>query len=224
MRRWPTALLNIDLVAWRFGAPKLFRYFDVEEHADSFTGGRCYISTLRRCRETEDAIRADPGEGMLSYQTGTISGSSSDPLVREIGRRGGIHVAGDGAVTISNTEHRLVIPDAYVLCLSDTLSDVLLKKFGPYVVEIDTLRFFENLTYALSTHYELEREAPLRKVAYTSRSYAGLDPSPGVIGFTKPESFRDESEVRCIWLPQNHTPAPQVFHAAGVAGLSKRIR
>ena len=222
---WPTALLNIDLVRWAFGAPKLFRYFDVEEHAESFATGHTYISTIEKCRKTEDAIRGDAGEGTLRYVSGTITGKASSPTVQEIGRRIGIRIDdGEAQVWLSANERVSATPDAYVLCLSSACNERLMEKFGPYVVEIETLRFFEKLTYALSMRYELEPEAPLREVTYASRIYAHLDSPPRDIGFIKPDHFREESEVRCIWIPRNHTPVPHVFYAAEVVGLSKRIR
>jgi hypothetical protein len=45
-----------------------------EQFADDFYKGTIRISTLAGCRNTEDAVRGDAGEGTLQYVGGDVRG------------------------------------------------------------------------------------------------------------------------------------------------------
>src|SRR5688572_23912877 len=65
-----------------FNPPRLFRFFKEEAHADSFSSGSIWISTLSQCRMYENPSRGDPEEGMLDYYSGTVIGNGADSDVQ----------------------------------------------------------------------------------------------------------------------------------------------
>src|ERR1700728_4968112 len=105
----------------------LYRTFPKAEYADDFMNGKIFISTLKRCREIEDGIGGDFGEGSVTYHSGSVDGSDPAAL-RFILRRAGLPGIGGNVNFYNNTSFDRV-PNAFILCLTRRLA----PKFGEHV-------------------------------------------------------------------------------------------
>lgn len=180
---------------------RLYRIFERPEYANAFCAGEVWLSSLEKCRNTEDGIRKDAGEGTLEYNSGTAIGSSGDPAFDEVVRRLGMPVQGLQDSIIHDCRSFEKTSDAFVLCTSDGSLEELLK-FGAHCVEITRpFEFLLRLTPAIAERHELAWGV-VWKVDYRPRVYQGLEEHPGFAPFVKPDSFSDEKEVRFIWHPR----------------------
>ena len=81
---------------------KLYRFFGEHTYAEDFSKGKVYVSTLKKCRLTEDLSRKDIGEAVHQYLGGVAIGSEGDPWFEEIARRSGIDTRGARNWTIND--------------------------------------------------------------------------------------------------------------------------
>lgn len=170
----------------------LYRTFPKAEYADDFMKGKVFISTLKRCREMEDKIRQDPGEGTMTYHSGVIDGrdQAASRIIRERFR-----FNTEGRVNFCNNTFMGRVPDAFIFCQTRTFA----PKFGEHVVRIDYPRLlFRVMSKALGA-FDGTEKGWMKSVQYRDRVYAGLEPTPDV-GFIKPvQPFAKEREVRMVW-------------------------
>lgn len=163
------------------------------------------LSTYARCRKLETG---DEGEGTLTYESGTANDNSDDPDLQTVLERSGIYIrANVRGITIDNCETYSTVPDAYLLCLSDTFGEDLRQRFGNYCVEIwNPDAFFAALTQRVAEKLHglgySRFHTDLAPVTYRVRRYEGIDPERNAL-LLKPENLAYEREYRMVWLPEN---------------------
>lgn len=187
-----------------------YRYFPTLERAEQFLAGSVEISTLVRCRNTEDLARGDPTEGTTRYHTGVAQGDWNDEPVRVAAQHLGWPI-GPGTTNI-DLSHNTVIttePDCWVLCTSHLDCEELREKFGPFQVEISDLReLFLWIDIAMRRMF-LIGYSELLPVEYGSRDFEGMDQLPWGVRI-KDDDFTHEGEVRMAWVPWPH-PRGAIF-------------
>ncbi|MDQ2734816.1 MAG: hypothetical protein M3Y55_07470 [Pseudomonadota bacterium] len=183
------------------GQSKLYRFFDRSEYADEFCKGNVRISTLAACRATDDPVRRDQGEGSVTYKGGFSQGDGDDPAFVEIARRQGVSLPREstGTMLFANIHQRTLV-EAYVLCMTVRNDESAMSSFGSSCVEIfSPLAAFRRLTRVLHEVVAV-RQSVIGLIRYRARSYTGLDPQPGPLGFVKPpDEYEREQEVRFLW-------------------------
>jgi len=139
------------------GTRPLFRYFDNPAYADALARGEVWITTLEACRNTENAARGDAGEATITYNTGTISGSTEDPDMRlALARMGVVYDGTPGHGTSINNQMKTKVVDAYVLCTTERGPTDPLAKMGRYCVRISNAQeFFERTTVAMQAQRQI---------------------------------------------------------------------
>ncbi len=208
------------------GFHPLYRFFDDAGHAADFCRGAVFVTTLEKCRKTEDAARADTDEATHRYSGGTAIGSEGDPYFEEIAQRSGIDTRGARNWTISDNRNSQRIHDAYLLCLTTRCDQEAMAKFGKHCVEIRTPKdLFFRMVLAVSSQISTTVHAA-GLVDYRERTYAGMDPEPGQLGFVKPMRYSGESEVRFLVLPEQgvHSLQPKVFEFGDMSGDCVQVR
>ena len=185
----------------------VYRFFPEKWQAEALCQGNIWISTLETCREYEDPLQGDSGEATQTYNSGYISGGSSDRGFVEMAARSGVHI-GEGCSNISISECTNIqrLPDAYVLCTTKEFSpEKLSDTFGQYCVKISNpALFFKRASIALNKHKKI-REGGIGLVQYKGREYTGLQNPPGPIGFIKPsDQYSSQNEFRLLWIPEIH--------------------
>lgn len=206
----------------------LFRYFDVEEHADSFCRGEIRLSTLETCRRAE-GVRGDREEAMHAFHVDRIFGPADDPAIQRAVSRTPFRFTGGGQVDMRGFTAVQQLPDAHVLCMTrqpDAMPDVTLaQRFGSYCIRINFPRaLFKRLTAALGGEQEL-REGVAAPVVYAPRARGIFEDPPAPLGFVKPETFAPEREYRMLWLPRSADPIQRRFITidGGLAGICDRV-
>lgn len=208
---------------------EVFRYFRSEKYAEDFVRGHVLISTLKICREYEDPLQGDSEEGFERYTPGAaIRGGSNDSDFVTMAGRVGIRV-GEGCedIFINNAQIENSLHDAYVLCTTIGFSsDQLTDTFGNYCVKIKNLDAFQlEITKKL---FEISPvDAYFRGgITYKERSYQGMEPPPGVIGFVKPsDKYSAQREYRFMWtVPHNHLIDKVIINCPGITEFVQRVR
>ncbi len=190
----------------------LYRYFESPAYRDEFLQGAVWTTTLLACKDHPDDVRADSGEGTLSYSHDPIRGRASDPRVRAVARRLGLEIgSGDGLVELRGNSASRTSADAWMLCVSLVYSPRLLQKFGRYCVRIERpATLFLAMTEAIQREVSVSRGG-YRRVYYRTRSVRNLDDEPASTTFVKPESYADESETRFVWFVDHREIGPRTF-------------
>jgi hypothetical protein len=205
----------------------LYRFFREESHADDFAAGRIWISTLAACRKHEERGRGDPGEGTLTYRTGSVVGGSSDTAFVSIAARAGIHIGpGCSNISISDCTSHQRIEDAYVLCMTERYSPELLSEtFGRFCVRIPEPRLLFNLLSTVMQSRYRTLGGLLGRVRYVSRHFSGTSPVPGHPGFVKPpDEYVDQAEVRMLWTaPLDNRIEPFLVHVPQATNACERV-
>lgn len=182
---------------------KVYRFFNKPDEADALASGKVWLSTLERCREYEEQGRGDPEEAVHRYKSGRIVANGDNPALQLMAARSGISIDPRcGRTVFANNTYVQRLSDAFVICTTEHYSpEKLSKTFGPYCVEInDPAEFFRLVTDALVRGYPRMCPHGWGRVTYGDRSYKGLEPSPGVIGFVKPkDGYFEQQEVRFMW-------------------------
>lgn len=207
---------------------KIYRFFESSSFANDFKDGRIWISTLEKCRETEDAPRKDVGEAKHRFIVDELQVSISDPGSIRQARNLGIIVEGTASSgTIVNASATFEIKDAYVLCTTQIYSpSTMSKSFGDYCVEISSpTEFFRLVTSAINgskgPHNRLLK-SDINPVMYRSRDYRGDVNPREELGFVKPNDFRHEDELRMLWIPEsNRSIKPFLLEVPEVSSLCK---
>lgn len=207
-----------------FDAPYLFRFLE-EAYADAFVRGDIRLSTLEACRRHEGHKRRDTEEGVFDYYSDTVVGEGGDPAVQLTAARLG-HVIGAQVrnVRFVNNKRRVVVPDAYVLCMTERVTAEAPDGFQPFGVRINNpRRFFRLLTHELRKHTAIEH-ARLGRVTYTTPTVRGTDPLDGSIGFVKSrDRYADQTEVRAVWYVEEGPLQPLHLRCPGVTELLSRV-
>lgn len=208
-------------------AKKIYRILSSAEYADSFTKGEIRISTLETCRNYEDALQGDRGEGTARYHSKNYSKVDWDHSgFQQDALRSGIYIGpGVTDITFHNNTSVTTLPDALVLCTTleydpSKLSDT----FGNYCVEIYNVEgFFTTLTRALVQRYPIERFYAGR-VQYIGREFHGVAP-PTHIGFIKPpDPYEPQQEFRMLWtVRRSMSLTPGNITVPELARFCKRI-
>ena len=207
--------------------PKVYRFFKDASQADALVSGKVWLSTLEVCRAYEDPLQGDPNEAIHEYNSGHAVGGSGDAAFELIAARTGIHIGpGCSDITVSNCTSVQKLPDAFVLCTTESFNpDTLGDTFGRYCVEISNpSEFFRLLTMELSKIYQV-REAAFGRVIYRERSFVGLQDPPGPVGFVMPpDRYKDQREVRFLWVSNSNARLqPFLLNVPNCAALCKRI-
>ncbi len=182
---------------------EVFRFFELEEHAEALLQGHVWISTLETCRRYENAERGDPDEASVIYNSGTIVGDSDNADLQLIAQRSRIGIGpGCTNITLSNNTRSTRIPDAYVLCTTLGADPTTMGDFGKYCVRIARPRSFCERVTAILVRIGSIQQAYAGPVRYADRTYRFLDAEPGPLGFVKPrDKYAHQREYRMLWLP-----------------------
>lgn len=181
----------------------LYRFFQHDWEAECLVAGRVWVTTLETCRRFEDAERGDAGEGTLQYNSGVVTGDSSDPIVRIVAERVGVRFfASVTSMVISGNTRVETLADGYVMCTTELPSKQLEKTLGPHCVRIDQpFLFFRKITRAIQATVPLRR-ASIGRITYADRTFDGVSDPPGRIGFVKPSDiYAKQQELRMLWVP-----------------------
>lgn len=201
----------------------VYRYFEDETHAESLVGGKVYLSTLKECRGYENPQRGDKEEGYEHYHNpGMISGLGSDFSVAEQAARLGIRVDPRTKVVISGGLRTSSLYDAYVLCTTvGFANEDLTADFGEYCVEIRDVEKFTNIVGLALSEYVPDTHCAIGEVKYKERSFSGLEPSPGRLGFVKPpDLYSNQKEFRFVYyVPDGWDIAPIILNCPDVIPL-----
>jgi len=215
------------LIAADFQANKLYRYFKQERHARALCQGDVWVSTLEECRKHEERGRRDELEGASQWRVkefNSPSGLKAQELIKQ--QFGGVFkdctVYGFEAAFAFDS----MLPDAYVICTTDSRAESTQETFGDYCVEISNpRRFFELVTIRLfaRTNDRISRSM-LSPVTYSSIEYwddaLPLAP-PGLV--KRPETFGSQREVRLLWYPQTVPISPLLLTVPGVGRLCRLV-
>jgi hypothetical protein len=213
---------------------RLYRYLSHERYADDFATGRnIRLSTLASCRAMEVSTgQGDPEEAIHTLlQRGTIGLPPDRPFnPRDVARlaRFGLPVS-PGGVYAHNAVVDAQIPNAFVLCLSDSLDpDYFREEMGlPFCVEVyKTERAWLLLNMALLNRYD-DLVGKAGPIVYGARRRFEDEPDPpGELGFVKPaDPFAKQREHRMMWVtPSQHASiAPMFISAPELATCFRRI-
>jgi hypothetical protein len=202
--------------------PRLYRRFDLLEHAQDFVAGHIYVSTLEKCRNSEDHVRRDEGEGRTQVETGLIY--PGVPNYENLLRRFGFDPAMYKNAVIANSRERRGVRDAWLLCMSTDRGGEACERLGDYVVEISRPReFFAELSLQLHAQ-GLCDECSFGPVVYGPRTRKGLEPPLAPDAFVKPLSFALELEVRFVWEhSESVVMQPQLIKFSGLSGYLKLV-
>lgn len=191
----------------------VYRRFDVESHALQFLEGEIFLSTIQRCRSTEDAIRGDVGEGTMDREIALAMPGMPhyDEALRQMGMDPAIHK--DAVIT--NSFGWAGLRDGWLLCMSH--SPIGREEFGKYVVKItQPVEFFAELTLQMFDH-KVATQALAGRVCYGERKTLNGSPPLAPDPFVKPERFAPEDEFRFCWCHDDTiTMVPSVFRFTGV--------
>lgn len=210
----------------RFAGP-LFRHVSKEDYARQFVSGEyIQISTFQRCRDYEDAEQGDSGEGHTFYTHSPITSGDADFEI--ISERLGIKNT-DPRVNfvMANSCKTIVVPNAYVLCLSYKIfARPLTDKFGIYCVAInDICDFFYKLVAAIKLIVPV-KTASAGPVKYAAREYRDLEEEPGPIAYLKPvHPYGDQREFRVVIICEDgHDYQPFGVRVPGLQGLCRYVK
>jgi hypothetical protein len=205
----------------------VYRFFQHEREAECLASGSVWVTTLETCRRFEGAERGDAGEGTLQYNSGVVTGDSSDPVVRIVAERVGVRLGASVTnIVISGNTRVQTLADAYVMCTTELPSKQLENALGRYCVRIDQpLRFFRKVTRAIQAKVPLRR-ATIGRIMYADRTFEGVSDPPGRIGFVKPpDIYAKQQEVRMLWVPvqPGQALAPFLVECPSASRFCRRV-
>lgn len=203
----------------------IYKFFPAAEYADASCAGAVWVSTLAGWRAAEEPGRRDDGEATLHYNSGTLIGSSGEPVFEHVIEQIGIQAENCRDMTISNVSRTTAILDAYGISTTEKHSPDDMGVFGPYCVEITTpMAFFDAVTKSLLNARRIV-VASIGRVNYAPRSYTGRQAAPGILGFVKPQTYSTQAEIRMLWQPAIPQERLQPFALTcdAVRGFCKRL-
>ncbi len=211
---------DLDKLGLQF-PPVLYRFDEKREYGEDILRGNVFVSTLERCRRTEDVTRRDELDGKIFYRTGVVNFDSHDPRDRKIRSRmeelGMIGIEDGGRmknVSFADNNLEQYIPDAFLYWTTVQHDPEAMKDFGECCIRIKRPReFFYQMTVALVRDAATSFDDPTEpiefhflyahEVRYTDPHYRDVDDEPGVVGFVKrPDKYEKEQEFRMLWYPQ----------------------
>ena len=182
-----------------------FRYMD-ERWVDQFLqNGSIRLTTLKRCREIECDTRNDTTEGQYHFVTKLdgVKRDASKAWLPQFTNEAGEVIDGVGYAILYYSIN------CFLLCLSTECSIGMRNRFGTdSCLSINDL---EGFYQALSE--EVRKQIPLCEDGYGLCLYAdqnpvnaesillSIDQAPFSINCTKPSKYKDDREVRIIWVP-----------------------
>jgi hypothetical protein len=211
---------------------RLFKY--VTPHiAKLMTGrGSVRIGTLReyQAMEATGDVRGDAGEGTRITTSACGPGRYEDGsfvhrwlLSKGICVKGAIVTSGENAVV-----HELRHPDCFVYCVSERFSPELMREFGgACVVVTNPTLFFQalhaHLCERLRANGHQAPECVVGRCFYVERRQPFCEQTTKHPCFVKPVHFRDEAEVRALWVSDGGAIAPVIMEIPElVAYLAER--
>lgn len=222
-----SAPLSVLRPAQRRTPIRAYRYFREFEHAEAFIRGDIRLSTLEVCRGYENPAQGDAEEAIHTYNTGSLYGSSEDAEFVALAARAGIAIGpGCSGITVTDCKKIDRLPDAYVLCLTDSdRPEVFRDDFGPYCVEITNLPAFAH-SFSIGVAKLLGvNQGRYGPVTYREREYTGFQPFPGELGFVKPLTYAKQREIRLLWeRPDGARLEPIVVSVPGIRHFVRRVR
>jgi len=199
---------------------KVYRFFKNKEEAEALCRGDVWLSTLEVCRGYEDPLRGDPDEATQIYNSGHLSGGSSDHHFVNAAANARVFIgSGCSNITINNAIVNTRIPNAFVLCTTREFQpENLNDTFGHYCVEISNLvEFFRIVTINLHKLSPVNQCA-MGNIRYGKHSFSGYEQSPGVIGFVKSkDKYAPQKEFRFLWEPKAEDIMPRLISCPEIA-------
>jgi hypothetical protein len=201
----------------------LFRFFKEPQWADKLASGEVFLSTLERCRQYEDPLQGDPGEGI--HVRGLPDGYAvwGQPGAQELAAAHNFHLRpGSNIVFRGNTE-RVVVPDGWLLCLTTEDTPAIRETFGHHGVVInDPWRFFRTIHRSLSGNPSVWF-AVFGPIIYEERSLPHVLEQP-IHAMVKPEQYQHQAEVRMFWHPTAGTAVTEMtLNLPGAARYMTRL-
>jgi len=209
-----------------FEPPWLYRYFQEESHAKALLQGDVWISTLERCRGYETVGQGDDMEGQSSWNVRKADSPAGLAAQHMMNRNGGPILQdcefGPNCAAAIAIESRL--PDAYVVCTTQSPAQSTEEVFGQYCVEISNpLRFFWLVTNRLVT------QKPIFEAVFGPIKYAPLErwdeePPRGPLGMVKrPDAYANQREVRLLWTTRENPIGSFSLTVQGVPRLCRLV-
>ncbi len=182
-----------------FSGEVIYRFFQKESYAEAFSQGKIRLSTLESCRGYEDPRQGDKKEGVQAHMV-SMNGSIHKKDVRHGVTMMNLPVMSNSHYSISDTVVHRYIPDAYVLCTTETYEPSNMSgTFGDYCVKIEIPEVFFNI---VTMRLEMELGPMFAKFANVEYKIDFESMSDEGLGFTKePDQYADQKEVRMLWLP-----------------------
>ena len=180
------------------------------------------MSTIGRCRQYEDPLRGDADEAKQVYSVSRLDTEHPD-YVRRVRHLGAAIHGIRGTFINCSGEHQ--IPDAFVLCCTAMyLPEELGTTFGKHCVQIDDpWALLHRITGALGERHPV-RQAFWGPITYGERAFADGEEVPGPMGFVKPIKYRDQREVRLLWVVDDDGPLqPEMVDLPGMQQVCKRV-
>jgi hypothetical protein len=215
LRRNMTFLdLRIEVSTWAL--PTLYRRLDKARYAAELTSGRIFLSTLQRCRATEDLRRQDRGEGHLIEERGIVHPGLPDYRQRMV--RAGYNPDTFRDLIFEDAESHS-IRDAWIFCMSTVSRGEAQEKLGESLIEVhNPLEVFAIISkFLLRTNRATQ--CLFGPVRYTDRTFRIGELPPAPQPFIKPQSFAAEREIRFAWThDETIEMIPQTFEIPGLSG------
>jgi hypothetical protein len=184
---------------------EVYRYMD-EEWVDNFLmNGDLRLSTLKRCQTIECSIRRDENEGKWNYVT-KVEGVNKTPA-----RRWLPDFRDKNGEIIEDVTYGIFYYSInnFLFCLSSEHSQKMLNHFetNSCLIIHDLDGFYNEISKALF------KEIPLCEDGYGEVLYQednphnieqivdAIDLNPISINFTKSTEFKEDKEVRIVWVP-----------------------
>jgi len=199
---------------------KVYRFFKKKDEAEALCKGDVWLSTLEICRGYEDPLRGDPDEATQLYNSGHLSGGSSDLHFVDAAANAGVFIGpGCSNITINNAIVKTRMPNAFVLCTTREFQpENLNDSFGHYCVEISNLvEFFKVVTVNLHKLSPVNQCA-MGNIRYGSNSFSGYEQPPGPIGFVKNrDKYAPQKEFRFLWESKDSAITPRLISCPELA-------
>lgn len=207
---------------------KLYKYFEKIEHAENFAKGNLWFKSLKKLKESEDKARQDKKEGKIIHNP-----CSSYQEITVIYGKQQYHFPPNTKMPM---EHDFVpSPEdeyVYCLCLSNSYSEHLRKKFGDVCISIDKESFLHllepvfkkecgiydsgnNVIYCKNVCYYDESSSISVESAYKKIHTTGC--------FAKRKEFSDENEFRITIYRKGYKEERIEINIDSIANIAKII-
>lgn len=195
----------------------VFRNFNKKEYAlDFYSGKKIRISTLQCCRKLENASARDENEGKLSLWTSPreIDKSNSknhSVYVDDLKYTSGIELINCENISIGHSTRTspITLPNAYVLCTSNSKSEYLKKIYGKFCIKINQPYLFSYYVFLKLRNLNNVQQLIAKKLDYDENPIDINNTNIiSNIGFKKHLKFKPEDEFRMLF----HSSADQYIN------------